>query len=167
MSKKIILEYRWDKETFLQASKAIYDFQMKHSPKRFLGWFFIALTQFGVVGALKKDVYGLLIVSTLLVVYWYALRWPLRKVMLLRSFDTSEIKDHLFHIEIDETGVKIDEAMLLWSDIQELIVLCDGFLLYQGDAFLFFPKAAFHSQKDRETFISYVKEHDIFYKEEC
>ena len=167
MSKKIILEYRWDKETFLQASKAIYDFHMKHSPKRFLGWFFIALTQFGVVGALKKDVYGLLIVSTLLVVYWYALRWPLRKVMLLRSFDSSEIKDHLFHIKIDDRGVNIDEATLLWNDIQELIALCDGFLLYQGDAFLFFPKSAFHSQKDRETFISYVKEHDIFYKEEC
>ncbi|MEN4053973.1 MULTISPECIES: hypothetical protein [Sulfurimonas] len=167
MSKKIKLAYTWDKETFLQASKAIYDFNMKHSPKRFLGWFFIALTQFGVVGALKKDVYGLLIISTLLVIYWYALRWPLRKNMLLRGFMASDIKNHKFSIEIDENNLKIDGSFIEWREILEVISLCDGYLLYKGDSFLFFPKSTFKSTEDREKFIVLVKKKEIFYKKEC
>ena len=167
MSKKITLQYIWDKETFTQASKAIYDFNMKHSPKRFLGWFFIALTQFGVVGALKKDAYTLLIISTLLVIYWYALRWSLRKSMLLRGFSSSAIKDHTFVIAIDEKGIEIDKSLIQWHEILEVISLCEGYLLYKGDSFLFFPKDAFNSLEDRENFVSYVKEHDVFYKREC
>ena len=46
MSNKIKISYNWDEETFINASKAAYDFEMKNSPKRFLGWFFIAMTQF-------------------------------------------------------------------------------------------------------------------------
>jgi hypothetical protein len=167
MSKKIYLEYLWDRETFLQASKAIYDFHMRHSPKRFLGWFFIALTQFGVVGALKKDVYGLLIVSTLLVIYWYALRWPMRRSILLRGFMHSEIKDHKFRIEIDEESLKIDGSVIEWREVLELISLCDGYLLYKGDTFLFLPKKAFVSAKDREAFVEIVKSKEIFFKKEC
>ncbi len=153
MSKKIKLVYVWDKEIFLQASKAIYDFNMKHSPKRFLGWFFIALVQFGVVGALKKDIYGLLIVSTFLVVYWYILRWPLRKNILLRGFMASDIKNHKFSIEIDENNLKIDENLIEWQEILEVISLSSGYLLYREDSFLFFPKSAFKSSEDREKFI--------------
>ncbi len=153
MSKKIKLVYVWDKEIFLQASKAIYDFNMKHSPKRFLGWFFIALTQFGVVGALNKDIYGLLIVSTFLVVYWYVLHWPLRKNILLRGFMASDIKNHKFIIEIDENNLKIDENLIKWQEILEVISLSSGYLLYREDSFLFFPKSAFKSAEDREKFI--------------
>jgi len=167
MSKKIVIEYIWDKDTFMQASKAIYDFNMKHSPKRFLGWFFIALTQFGVVGALKKDVYGLLIISTLLVIYWYVLRWPLRRSMLLRGFMSSDIKDHNFNIEIDDRGLSIDGSLIEWCEILEVISLCDGYLLYKGDSFLFFPKSAFNTVEDREKFIVLVKKKKIFYKKEC
>jgi len=167
MFRKIRLTYTWNKETFLNASRAIYDFNMKHSPKRFVGWIFIALTQFGVVGALKKDVYGLLIISTLLVIYWYALRWPLRRSMLLSRFMNSDIKDHIFTIEIDERGLKIDENFIEWGEILELISLCDGYLLYKGDSFLFFPKSAFKSTEDRENFIVLVKKKEIFYKKEC
>ena len=167
MSKTIHLEYVWNKETYLQASRAIYDFNMKHSPKRFLGWFFIALTQFGVVGALKKDAYGLLIIATFLVIYWYLLRWPLRRMMLLRGFMASSTKDHLFKINIDAQGLKIDTNDLQWSEILEVIAWCDGYLLYVGEDFFYFPKNAFVSAEDKELFVSYVKEHDIFYKQEC
>jgi hypothetical protein len=60
MSKKIEIAFKWDKDSALQASKLYYDYDMKNSSKRYIGWFFVALVQFGIVGALKHDVFGLL-----------------------------------------------------------------------------------------------------------
>ena len=152
------ISYMWNIENFTKATKALYDFNLKHSPKRFLGWIFIALTQFGVVGALKKDVYGLLIVSTMLVVYWYALRWPMRKIMLRKSFKNS--KEQLFEIKASDEMLQLNKTKIAWHDIVEAISLKDGFILYYEDSYLFIPKDAFNSIDEKDSF-SHLLKHNI------
>ena len=150
------ISYTWNIQNFTKATKALYDFNLKHSPKRFLGWLFIALTQFGVVGALKKDVYGLLIVSTILVIYWYALRWPMRKIMLKRNFKNSQEK--MFEIKANNEVLQLNEIKIDWSEIVEAISLKDGFVLYYGESYLFIPKDSFSSPDEKDNFSHLLKD---------
>ena len=166
MSKSIEIKYKWDRETFLEASKATYDFELRHSPRRFLGWFFIAMTQFGVVGALKKDAFGLLIVATLLVIYWYSLRWPLRRYMINKSFDAQESKNRDFHIVASSEGVNINRVLLPWSEIVEVVSTQNGFLLFYGGSSLYIPKSAFNNYEEKDSFSHLAKESVASYKRE-
>jgi len=115
MSSAVSLSYVWDKSTYLKASRAAYEYELKASPKRFLGLLFIGLSQFGVVVAFKQETVGLLLISTILVIYWYALRWPMRKIILEKSFDRSNVKDHHFQVKVDKDGVHLDDRLLLWK----------------------------------------------------
>lgn len=166
MSKPIEIHYTWSKELFLEASKATYEFELRHSPKRFLGWFFIALTQFGVVGALKKDAYGLLLVSTLLVIYWYALRWPLRKFMIAKTYEAQAEKNHKFLMQAHSDGLEINGTLLPWEDIREAVSLEGGFLLFYAEKFLYIPKGAFVSVEEKDCFSYLAKEHVSQYRKE-
>ena len=47
----INIHYLWDKELALKSAYDIYEYELKNSNKKFIGWLFIALAQFGVVGA--------------------------------------------------------------------------------------------------------------------
>jgi hypothetical protein len=166
MSKSIEIKYRWDRDTFLEASRAIYELELRHSPKRFLGWIFIAMTQFGVVGALKKDAFGLLIVATLLVIYWYSLRWPLRRYIINKSFEKQDAKDQDFYIVASSEGVRINKLLLQWSEIVEVVSTKNGFLLfYSGDS-LYIPKDAFKNYEEKDSFSHLVKECVASYKRE-
>jgi len=165
-SNTININYTWSKEVFVSASQATYEFELKHSPKRFLGWFFIGLSQFGVVGALKKDAYGLLLISSILVIYWYLLRWPIRKFMIARSFDSSASKDHEFKMLASKDGIEVDTVMIKWSKITEVISLESAFLLYYGTSFLFIPKSAFQNDSDKDKFSKLAKNGVQSYKKD-
>ena len=56
MSKPIKISYIWNQENVENLFEASYKYQFNNSAKRFIGWFFIALLQYGIVIALKKDV---------------------------------------------------------------------------------------------------------------
>ena len=166
MSKNIEIKYKWDRETFLEASRATYEFELRHSPKRFLGWFFIAMTQFGVVGALKKDAFGLLIIATLLVIYWYSLRWPLRRYIINKSFEKQDAKDKNFYIVASSEGVTINEVLLRWSEIVEVVSTENGFLLFYSGNSLYLPKSAFKNYEEKDNFSHLAKESAASYKRE-
>lgn len=165
-SKPILINYTWSQEVFVSASQATYEFELKHSPKRFLGWFFIGLSQFGVVAALKKDAYGLLLISSILVIYWYVLRWPIRRFMIIRSFKSSPSKNHTFKITATEEGIQVDSTMVSWKDITEVISLEKAYLLYYGTSFLFIPKSAFANDKESDRFSNLVKNSVTSYKKD-
>ncbi len=158
MSDAIRLSYCWDQETFLKASKAAYKHEMKHSPKRFLGWIFIAMTQFGVVAALKKGVVGLLLISTILVVYWYFFRWNIRKKLLLKSFDKSSTKNHYYNIVVDEEGMHAKEMTILWEHVNLIVSLQEGFLIYSEESSLFIPTSAFVDEDQKNEFAILAKQ---------
>ncbi len=150
MFKPINLRYTWDKESFIDASKVAYDYELIHSPKRFLGWLFIAMTQFGVVAAMKKGSIGLLLISTILVVYWYFFRWKIRKKLIEKSFDTKQE----YHINIDKNKITINENYINWDSILEVVSLEKGFLVFYENSSMFFPKNAFENDDAIDAFLS-------------
>jgi len=158
ISKTINISYTWDKETFLKASKAIYDYELNNSNRKYWGWLFIALLQFGVVAALKKEAVGLLFISTFLVIYWYMLRWSLRKRFISKTFDKSPNANHNYNVVLDLKAITIDNNPILWSDIKKVISLKEGFLLYHKDEFFFFPSSTFKDMDERNEFASIAKD---------
>ncbi len=158
MSKIINISYVWDKNLFLKASKAIYDYELNNSNRKYWGWLFIAMLQFGVVSALKKDAIGLLFISTFLVIYWYLLRWNFRKRFISKTFDKSSNANHKYNIKITNETITIDNNSISWSEIKKVIYLKEGFLLYYKDEFFFFPSSAFKDMDERNEFASLAKE---------
>jgi len=158
MSDPIHICYTWDKETFLKASHIAYTYELKHSPKRFLGWIFIAMTQFGVVSAMRGGAIGLLMLSSLLVIYWYYFRWQIRKVMLAKSFDTLPQANEQYHITATEEGLVMKQREITWQDILEIVSLPEGFLVYFDQSFIFFPLSAFISIEEKNRFASLARE---------
>ena len=165
MSKQVTFAYVWDQATAMKASELFYRYDLKHSPKRFLGWLFIAMAQFGVVGALKHDAYGLLVLSTVFLIYWYYLRWIIRKRIALKYFRSSAAAGMTFKISIQKEGILQNDLLLSWDDIDTVVELEEGFLLYTKQAPLFFPGEAFGSDKVRQHFRATVKSHTVFVKE--
>ncbi len=151
----IKLKYRWDLKNFLKASKEANDYEYRHSIKRYIGWFFIALTQFGVVATIKQGSVGLLLISTILVLYWYFFRWKLREAVIKKSF--SKLKDVEFIVTIDEDSIKINDSKLLWEQIEKVVNLESGFMLSFNREYLFLPKSAFSSLEEIEEFIKLAK----------
>ena len=158
MSKPIEVSFEWNKELALKTSKLYYDYDMRHSNKRYVGWFFVALVQFGIVGALKHDSYGLLYLSTFLVGYWYYGRWFLRKRMLERYYDKNNPQNLQIEFSIDEDGLHGKEKNIVWDDIIKVIELEEGVLVQARDNALFFANAAFKKEGDKTRFLKMAKE---------
>jgi len=157
MSKPIELHFKWSSELALQTSKLYYDYDMRHSNKRYLGWFFVALVQFGIVGALKHNSYGLLYLSTFLVGYWYYGRWMLRKRVLLHFYKKKIPKSMEMHFRIDAQGLNADDASISWEDVNRIIPFDEGFLIQSNENVLFFKYASFDSKEAKARFIKLAK----------
>jgi len=157
MSEPIELTLEWDEETYLKGAKVAYDLQMKHTGRKYVGWIFIAMLQFGVVGALQANTYGMLMLSTLLLLYWYYLRWPLRKMALKRFFEKSPFANRTLHIAAEEGGLCIDDSCVPWHEFQRVIATRDGYLLDMVDRFLFIPKGHFRDVNEQEAFSALLR----------
>ena len=158
MSKPIVLTFKWDEATFLEGAKTAYDYDMRHSWRRYVGWFFIALTQFGVVAALRYGSAGLLLLSTLLVLYWYGLRWPLRRRMLKRYFLREPDAGKTLEMQIDENGICIDTRCIAWDRFHHAIMAEKGYLLQMDETFLYIPRRVFDHAKTRNEFVALLRE---------
>jgi len=158
MFKPISIKFTWTKALAVKASKLYYDYDMRHSTKRYVGWLFIALTQFGIVGALKHDAYGILLISTFLVIYWYYVRWYLRKAMIIKYYDKSVHAGKKIEFILEGDGLHHDDQHITWDEIVKVIKFDDGVLLQTQDNTLFFNKEAFSSYDEFQRFISLMKE---------
>ena len=158
MSKEIEIHYTFTKDSVLQASKLYYDYDMKNSSKRYIGWFFVALVQFGIVGALKHDSFGLLYISTFLVAYWYYGRWYLRARMIQRYYDSKGIQSAQVKFVANDEGLYSDAKTILWDDVLRVIELQNGILIQTQEEALFFDNEAFNSSKQRSLFVKLAKE---------
>ena len=158
MSKSISIKFQWSKELAIKASKLYYNYDMKHSSKRYVGWLFVAFVQFGIVGALKHDSFGLLYLSTFLVIYWYYGRWYLRKLMIEKYYDKLNVttQDMIFTLKNGKFYNKDQE--ISWSDILKVIEFDDGILLQTNTNTLFFEKDAFDSKNSLKAFLKCMKE---------
>jgi len=144
----VTIKIPWSKSLFLEGAKVIYDYDMRHSWRRYFGWFLIALSQFGVVMAMKGGAIGLLLLSTILIIYWYSLRWSFRKRLLERFFDKEE-REAKLNISLSKEGVAIDKKILPWESFKRAIITDNSYLLeINSNRFLYLPYR-FFSDKDR------------------
>ncbi|WP_457596394.1 YcxB family protein [Hydrogenimonas sp.] len=153
------VEVLWDEATFLEGAKIAYDYDMGRGWRRYLGWAFVALVQFGVVGALLHGSFGLLFISTLLVLYWYFLRWPMRKAALKRYFRRHPYAGRRLRFVVSDGGLCVDDRCVPWENFQRLIASPKGYLLDMGEAFLYLPKRAFNSDEAKAAFFEAFKTH--------
>ena len=161
MSKDITLSFRWSKEAYMQAGEFAYDYKMNHTPKKYMGWFFIALLQFGVVGALLKGTLAILLFSTILLIYWYYLKKRIEKSIILKNFEKEADANKILDISINKTHIDINNKKILWEDIAQIISGDKGYLLDYIGGFLFFPANSFKKEEDKTEFINFAKENGI------
>jgi hypothetical protein len=157
--KPIDISFVWNKDLAIKASKLFYDWDMKNSGKRYVGWMFIALTQFAIVGALKHNVFGLLFVSTFLVLYWYYIRWYVRKGMIVKYYDKSGVDDTQVHFKLTTDGLYYGDDLIDWDHIQKAIKFDDGILLQTINSTLFFEKSAFKSYEEMQRFLNIMMQY--------
>ncbi len=162
MSKPIKIRYIWSRENVEKLFESSYKHQFNDSGKRYFGWLLIALMQYGVVVALKKDAFAILLFSTIMLAYWYyGKRW-IAKRRANKSFENSEFKDREIEMLIDESGFKIlspYKKNLKWSEVQEVVELGDDIMLYNHPNFHYIPAKGFESIEEKSRFKSLVKKH--------
>jgi len=156
------IKYKWDEESFLTASKIAYEYSLKNSLKKYLGWLFIVLAQFSAVLAVKKGFFGLLLISIILIIYWYILRWPIRAFVIKREFKKSGLKDKEFIVKISDKYIDINSAKIQWNEIKNIVALNNGYLLELINQMLFLPKNAFSDKEAKDYFIKLAKSKSDF-----
>jgi len=160
MSKNIEIKATYTKELALKASKLFYDWDMKNSSKRYIGWLFVAMMQFGVVGALKHDSFGILFVSSFLVIYWYYGRWYIRKTMIEKYYNKSYQDTQDIYFILKRDGLYYNSELIGWDSIEKVIQLDDGVLIHTKTNTLFFENSSFASYEDIQKFLSQMKNKD-------
>ena len=158
MSKSIELSLHWNQEEALKASKVIYDYDMRHSLKRYIGWLFIAMMQFGIVAALKYNAYGLLLVSSLFVLYWYYGRWWLRSRLVWRYYQKKGLQDSILHIRCEESGITIQSRFIPWEDIFSVVDTKSALLVQSKEEPLYIPYSSFDDVDDLQKCLQFLKE---------
>ena len=158
MSSEISFSYTLDKESYLKGAKLAYEYELKNSKKRYFGFLIIGLVQFGVVMALKKGAIGLLVISSFLLVYWYLLRWPIRKSLIKKVFDKNFKNQNKYEVKINENGILINQNNLAWRNITEIVRVDKGFLVYFQNDFIFFDNKKLTSD-ERVKFIEIIKKY--------
>jgi len=153
----VIIKFRWNKDILLNSFNAIYDDEYKNSPRRLVGWLLIALSQYGVVAALKKNAFAILIFSTIMLIYWYYGKKLIAKKRALKNFEKDPLKDHEIVLKASENGLEIDNKLWRWDDIDSIDVLENGFLVILGSKHYFIPASGFQSFEDKSRFKSFFK----------
>jgi len=163
MSEPIQTSYVWDRENVQRLFEESYNYQFNHSAKRYIGWFLIALMQFGVVFALKKGAFELLLFSTIVLLYWYYGKKMIAKRRAMKSFESSPFKNKTIKIEVDDDRFVIKsqggEIVWSWDEVDEVVVLGDDIMIYKYPHFHYIPSSAFSSIEDRSRFKKMAKEH--------
>ena len=157
MSKSVQVSYIWDEANFEKQFEASYDYLFNNSAKRYIGWLFIALLQFGVVAALKQNSFGLLLFSTIVLLYWYYGKKRLAKYRAKKAFLVSPIKDGTITLTLDKKTLQIQNALgkreIAHQDIHEAKLLENGVFFMLETQPYFIPKELFSSPKEMKRFV--------------
>jgi hypothetical protein len=162
MSKPIKVSYIWNRENLDRLFEESYRYMFNNSSKRYIGWLFIAIMQFGVVAALKKGSFALLLFSTIVLIYWYYGKKYIAKKRAIKAFENSEFKDKKIEMSIDEDGITIlsnGNEKWKWEDIAEIVPLEDDIMIYKYPNFHYIPSNGFESLEEKSRFKSLAKKH--------
>ena len=162
-SEPITISYRWDRENFEKAFENAYAYHYKNSARRYIGWLFVAMAQFGVVAALKKGSVALLMFSTILLLYWYLVKKWLLKRRAMRYFENAPLRDKEITLVADEEGIMQDDTRVKWEEIEGVVPATEGLMLYQKGREYYIPASAFRSVEAMSRFKSIAKEKGKLY----
>ena len=157
MSREITLQLDWSMEQAMKASKLFYDYDMRHSIKRYIGWIFIAMMQFGIVAALKYNSYALLFFSSFLVLYWYYGRWYLRSRLVKNYYKKMGLHPTTLHIRCNEEGIFIEKIDITWEDIYTVIDTANALLIQSKKEPLYIPYSSFENMDDLQECLQLLK----------
>ena len=160
MSKEVKLEFTWSKEVATKSFNELYRYEFNHSLKKYIGWLFVAILQFGVVATLKKGDVSLLIFSTVILSYWYIFKKMIAKRLFLKRFENDPLKDKKISIIADKNGLHFKNQNISWewSDIESVEDVKNGLLLIKHPNHYFIPLNAFKSFEDKNDFKMMFKE---------
>ncbi len=161
MSDPIRITYDWSRENVEKLFASSYKYLFNHSGKRYVGWLFIALLQFGVVAALKQGSVGLLMFSTIVLIYWYYGKRLIAHRRVMASWQASPFRDKTITILADEDGLEIHsdvgDVQWSWDEIDEVMGIEEDILVYHAPDFHYIPEGAFGSIEDKSRFKSLAK----------
>jgi len=156
MSDSVRIQYVWNQENVEKLFAASYAYMFQHSARRYIGWFFVALLQFGIVALFKAGAPGLMMFSSLALLYWYPGRKWLARRRAVRSWAQSPYRDQTIRIVADGDGLEIhtDEsgAQLGWDEIDGVMSLGDDVLLLREPHLHYIPSVAFDSIDSKSRF---------------
>ncbi len=162
-SKPINIRYKWNKENFEKAFSTSYSYQYKQSARRYIGWLFLAMAQFGVVAALKGGSVGLLMLSTILIFYWYGVKKWLVHKRAFAAFENSPLKDSTVTLQISQEGLKQAENFIPWDNIQGVVPIENDILLYHANQEFYIPATAFEAYEDKSHLKSLAKKRERYF----
>ena len=157
MSNTVTLQVEWNTKRAVQASKALYDYEMKHSLKRYVGWIFIAFMQFGIVALYKHQNPTLLLVSSFLVAYWYYGRWYLRRYFIEKYYKKRNLQNTVIMISCSDEGLQVGSKKLSWEGILNAVDTNNALLLQTSEDILYIPYDAFKELEDLSTCTQLLK----------
>jgi len=163
--KPIKISYTWDRENFLKALDKSYEYQYKNSARRYIGWLFIAMAQFGVVAALKGGSFGLLMLSTILIFYWYIVKKWIVKKRAIANFEKSPLKNSKIELTVTQNGIEQEGRFIEWQDIQGVVPYDDDLYLYYLEKAFYIPSNAFKSIEEKNRFKALAKEKGRLFNE--
>jgi hypothetical protein len=163
ISNPIQISYIWDQENFEKSFENAYTYHYKNSYRRYLGWFFIALAQFGVVAALKKGHVGLLMLSTILILYWYVGKKWLVKKRALSSFEKSPLKNKMITLTVSEEGIDQNGTFIPWDEIEGVVDAGEDLMLYLSGKSYYIPSSGFEGIEAKSRFKTIAKEKGKLY----
>ncbi len=155
MSKPIAVSYIWNRENIEKLFEASYKYQFENSRKRYIGWFFIALMQYGIVVALKKEAFAILLFTTIVLFYWYYGKKWIAYRRAKKSFEASEFKDKEIKLTVDKNGFELITPIFehwSWNEIDEVVSLGDDIMLYKCPNFHYIPASGFSSMEEKNRF---------------
>jgi len=163
MSEPIHIRYTWNRENVKKLFESSYKYQFEHSAKRYIGWLFVAILQFGVVAALKKGDFSLLLFSTIVLIYWYYGKKMIAKRRAESTFAKSSFQNKTILIDVSDEGFEIrgNEGCVKWKwdEIDDVIVLDNAIMLHKYPYFHYIPESGFHSIEDKSRFKKMAKAH--------
>ena len=154
----INITYTWDKENFEKAFSKSYTHQFKNSARRYVGWFFVAMAQFGVVAALKGGSIGLLMLSTILIFYWYVGKKWLLYQRARKAFEASPLQNSKIELQVTQEGITQEDLFVPWEEIQGVVPVENDILLYHGQKAFYIPESAFKSLEEKSALQRLAKE---------
>ena len=163
MSNSLHASFIWSQALAIRSSELFYNYEFRHSYRRYVGWIFIAMAQFGMVGALKHDSYGMLFVSSFLLLYWYGIRWQLRKLLAKHQFQASPLADQTVDVTFSDRGLIRGQLLTPWKEIAHVIQNELGFLFFMASKSTFVPKEAFGSTDESAKLSALLQAQGVAY----